>query len=137
MITQGLCNSYKAEILTGVHTAADVYKLALFTSAANLSPATTAYAVDGETSGDGYTAGGVELTGFAVSLDGSVAVLDFNDAEWLESTITARGALIYNSSKANKAVAVFDFGSDITSVNGPFNAPMPEPTATTGAIRIK
>lgn len=134
-ITQALCTSYKKEVLQGVHLAADVYKIALFTAAANLSAATTAYATAGEATGAGYTAGGVNLSGFAVTDTGGVACLDFADPSWSNATITARGALIYNSTRANKAVAVLDFGADITSTNGTFTVQFPAPGAA-GLITI-
>lgn len=135
-ITAAFCNSYKQEILQGVHASGDVYKVALFTSAATLSKATTAYAVTNEVSGAGYTAGGATLAGFATSLDVDTAILDFTDASWAAASITARGALIYNSSKSNKAVAVLDFGADITSTNGTFTVQFPAPAAATGLVRI-
>ena len=136
-ITANICNSFKNEILAMTpHTAADTYKIALFTSAATLSKATAAYAATNEVSGDGYTAGGATLTGFSVSLDTDTAILDFADASWSNATITARGALIYNSSRSNKAVAVLDFGSDITSTAGTFLLTMPAPAAATGLVRI-
>lgn len=137
-ITQALCNSFKQELLAMTpHTAADVYKIALFTSAATLSKATTAYAATNEVSGAGYSAGGATLSGFSVTLDTDTAILDWTaDPTWANSTITARGALIYNSSRGNKAVAVLDFGGDITSTNGTFTVALPAPAAATGLIRI-
>lgn len=136
-ITAAVCDSYTQEILSGTHTNAHTYKIALFTSTATLSAATTAYAATNEVSGTGYTAGGATLTGFATSLDTGVAILDFTtDPTWPASTITARGALIYNSSAANKAVAVLDFGADITSTNGTFTVAFPAATAATGLVRI-
>jgi len=135
-ITAALCNSYKQEILQGLHEAADTYKIALFTSAATLSKATTAYSATNEVTGTGYTAGGATLASFAVSIDTDTAILDFADATWATSTITARGALIYNSSQSNKAVAVLDFGSDITSTAATFTVTMPAAAAATGLIRI-
>lgn len=135
-ITTGVCDSYTQEVLSGTHSSADIYKIALYTSAATLSSATTVYSATNEVSGAGYTAGGATLTGFATSIDTGVAILDFADPSWASATITARGALIYNSSKTNKAVAVFDFGSDITSTNGTFSITFPAPAAATGLIRI-
>jgi hypothetical protein len=135
-ITAALCNSYKQEILQGVHEAADTYKIALYTSAATLSKATTAYAATNEVTGTGYTAGGATLSGFAVTLSTDTAVLDFSDATWASSTITARGALIYNSTQTNKAVAVLDFGADITSTAATFTVTFPAAAAATGLIRI-
>lgn len=138
-ITAAFCNSFKQELLAMTpHTAADVYKIALFTSAATLSAATTAYAATNEVAnGNGYTTGGATLSGFSVTTDGTTPILDWtSDPSWPASTITARGALIYNSSRANKALAVLDFGSDITSTNGTFTVTLPAPTAATGLIRI-
>lgn len=136
-ITQALTNSYKQEILQGIHLAADTYKIALFTSAATLSKATTAYGTSNEVVGAGYSAGGMALAGFAVSLDTDTAILDFGtDPVWAAATITARGALIYNSSRADKAVAVLDFGSDIISTAGNFTVQLPAATAAAGLIRI-
>ena len=137
-ITAAICNSFKTELLAMTpHTAADVYKIALYTSAAALSKATTAYTATGEVTGTGYTAGGATLAGFAVSLDTDTAVLDWTtDPTWPSSTITARGALIYNSSRTNKSVAVLDFGSDITSTAGTFTVQLPAATAAAGLVRI-
>lgn len=137
-ITAAFCNSFKTELLAMTpHTAADVYKIALFTSTAALSKATTAYAATNEASGTGYTAGGQILVGFSVTLDTDTAILDWTtDPSWPTSTITARGALIYNSSRTNKAVAVLDFGADITSTAGTFSVALPAPAAATGLVRI-
>ena len=137
-ITAALCNSFKTELLgMATHVSTDVFKIALFTSAATLSKATTAYAATNEVVGTGYTAGGVTLAGFAASLDTDTAILDWTtDPSWLTSTITARGALIYNSTKANKAVAVLDFGADITSTADTFLLTLPLPAAATGLIKL-
>lgn len=124
-ITTAICNSYKQEILEGVHASTDTYKIALFTSSATLGAATTAYSTTNEVSGTGYTAGGINLTNFTSGLDGSTAYITFDDAVWTSATITARGALIYNSSKSNKAVAVFDFGGDVVSTSGTFTVDLP------------
>lgn len=134
-ITSALCNSYKQEILNGVHASDDVYKIALYTSSANIGASTSSYTDANEVVGNGYVAGGVNLSGFTTGLAGSVAYLTFSDVVFSNATITARGCLIYNSSKSNKAVAVFDFGENIVSVNGNFTLDLP----TTGAnslIRI-
>lgn len=124
-ITTAICNSYKQEILEGVHASGDTYKIALFTSSATLGADTTGYATTNEISGTGYTAGGINLANFASGLSGSTAYITFDDASWTNATITARGALIYNSSKSNKAVAVFDFGEDVTSTSGTFTVDLP------------
>lgn len=135
-ITTAICNSYKQELLQGIHAAADVYKIALFTSAANLDKTTTAYSTTNEVSGSGYTAGGVTLAGFTVSISGDVAYIDWTtDPSWANATITARGAMIYNSSKADRALAVYDFGANVSSTNGTFTAVLPAP-GTTAVIRI-
>jgi len=124
-ITSAICNSYKQEIIEGVHSSSDVYKIALYTSSATLGASTTAYSSTNEISGTGYSAGGATLSGFTSGLSGSTAYLTFTDVAIANATITARGCLIYNSSKSNKAVAVFDFGSEISSVNGTFTVDFP------------
>lgn len=124
-ITTALCNSFKQQALEGVHLSTDTYKVALYTSSATLGASTTAYSDTNEVSGTGYTAGGATLTGYTSGLDGSTGYLTFSDPSWADSTITARGCLIYNSSKSNKAVAVFDFGGDVVSTNGTFTIDFP------------
>jgi hypothetical protein len=136
-IVAALCNSFKQECLAMTpHTAADTYKIALYTSTATLSKSTTAYSATNEASGAGYTAGGATLVGFSATLDTDTAILDWTtDPTWPGATLTARGALVYNASRSNKAVAVMDFGGDITSTNGTFLVQFPLPTAATGIIR--
>jgi len=134
-ITSAICNSYKQEILEGVQASTDTYKIALYTDAATLSASTTAYSATNEANGTGYTAGGEELAGFTTGLSGSTAFLTFSDPSWADSTITARGCMIYNSSKSNKAVAVFDFGQNVSSVNGTFTVDFPGSGASS-LIRI-
>lgn len=136
-ITQALCTSYKAEILSGIHLAADVYKIALFTSLATLDATTTTYSVTNEVVGAGYTAGGTTLSGFTATTSGTTAILDWTtDPSWATATITARGAIIYNSSKSNKAVAILDFTTDKTSTAGTFTVQLPVPDAANGLIRL-
>jgi hypothetical protein len=136
-ITQAMCSSFKQQILLGEHDLdTDTIKLALYTSAATLSAATTAYSTSDEVVGTGYTAGGNTLTGATVSLTGTTAFVDFSDTTWTTATITARGALIYNSSKSNKAIAVLDFGSDKTSTAGDFTVQMPTNDASSAIVRI-
>ena len=138
-ITAAICNSFKQELLAMTpHAAADVYKIALFTSTATLGTGTTAYAATNEVGNSGtYAAGGAALATFSVTLDTNTAILDWTaDPSWTGATITARGALIYNSSRTNKAVAVLDFGADITSTNGTFTVTLPAPAAATGLIRF-
>lgn len=124
-ITSAICNSYKKEILEGVHAAADTYKVALYTDAATLGASTTVFSVTNEVSGTGYSTGGATLAGLTTGLSGSTAFLTFSDPSFADSTITARGCLIYNSSKSDKAVAVFDFGQNVSSVNGTFTIDFP------------
>lgn len=127
MIIAGTCYSYKKEIFQGVHQPGDTYMLALFTGSASIGPSTASYSGQaGEVAnGGGYTAGGQALAGFSVGLTGAVAFLDFSNISWLGATITARGAMIYNSTRGNKTVAVLDFGSDVVSTNGPFTVQFP------------
>ena len=136
-ITQAMCSSFKQQILLGEHDLdTDVIKLALYTSAATLSAATTVYSTSDEVVGTGYTAGGNTLAGATVSLTGTTAFVDFTDTTWSTATITARGALIYNSSKSDKAIAVLDFGSDKTSTAGDFTVQMPTNDASSAIVRI-
>lgn len=135
--TQALCSSFKQQILLGEHDLdTDVIKLALYTSAANLGAATTVYSTSNEVVGAGYTAGGNTLTGATVSLSGTTAYVDFSDTTWTTATITARGALIYNSSKSNKAIAVLDFGADKTTSAGNFTVQFPTNNASSAIVRI-
>lgn len=126
----------KLDALIALCPPGDTYKMALYTSAASLSAATTVYTTTGEVVGTGYTAGGQGLTGIAQSLDGTTAIMDFADPVWANSTITARGAVIYDSTNGNKVRAVLDFGADIASTNGAFTVALPLPAAATAVIRI-
>lgn len=138
-ITQALCNSFKLELLAmSTHAADDVYKIALYTSSATLNKSTTEYTTLNEVVGPGYTAGGVVLAGLTVALDTDTAILDWStDPIWPASSITARGALIYNSSKSNKSVAVVNFASDINTSSGTFTVVLPTPAANTALIRLE
>lgn len=136
-ITQAMVSSFKTELFGGTHDLdTDVIKIALFTSTATLGATTTAYATTNEVVGTGYTAGGNTLATPVISLDGTTAILDFADSTWTTATITAQGALIYNSTKANRAIAVLDFGADKTSTAGNFTVQMPVAAAATALIRI-
>ena len=142
---QTVTTSFKVELLQAQHnfgpTSADTFKLALYTAAASLSDATTAYTTSGEVSGTGYDPGGVELDITVSPTYGTVsgitvAYIGFSNAVWSGASFTARGALIYNSSNANKSVAVLDFGADKTVVNQTFTVVMPTATANSAIIRI-
>ena len=138
-ISQGMCSSFKQQLFLGEHDLdTDVIKMALYISAATLDASTTAYTTSNEVSSSGtnYTAGGNTLTGATVSLSGTTAFVDFADTSWASATFTARGALIYNFTKSNKAIAVLDFGSDKTATNGTFTVQMPVADATNAIIRI-
>jgi len=137
-ITTAMCSSFKEELLKGVHDFEnDTFKMALYTSSATLDASTTAYTVTNEVSGTGYTAGGQDLDSPTVTLSGTTAFVDFADETWTGASITARGALIYNSTVVgNPAVAVFDFGADKTSTAGDFVVQFPTADASNAVIRI-
>jgi len=139
-ITQAVCTSFKQELMQGLHnfttSTGNVFKIALYTSAATLSAATTAYSATNEASGTAYVAGGNTLVNVTPAVSGTTAYVDFNDTTWSTSTITARGALIYNSTNANRATVVLDFGADKTSSAGDFTIVFPTPDATNAIIRI-
>jgi len=148
-ISQAMCTSFKVEILDGVHAfgssviraseAPDVFKLALYTSSATLGAATTAYTTSDEVSSSGtnYPAGGLTLTVSQVPTSSSTtAYLDFSDLTFPSATLTARGALIYNSTQSDKAVAVLDFGGDKTSTAGNFTIQFPTADASNAILRI-
>jgi len=140
-ITQAVCNSFKQQLLGAVHDfdsgSGQVFKLAMYTSAANLSAATTVYTSTNEVGNTGqYSAGGGVLTSQQVSLDGSVAIIDFADLSFTGVTLTARGALIYNTSASNAAVCVLDFGADKTATSGTFTIQFPAFTSAAAILRI-
>ena len=148
-ITQAMVTSFKVEILDGIHnfgtgvirasTAADVFKLALYTSSATLGATTTAYSAADEVSSSGtnYPTGGLTLTiSQAPTFTSTTAWLDFDDLTFPSATLTANGALIYNATQGNKAVAVLAFGGDKTSTAGNFTIQFPAPTSTTAILRI-
>ena len=137
-ITQAMCTSFKVDLLDAEHDfGADTFKIALFTSSATLDASTTAYSVTNETSGTGYTAGGNTLTvSTTPTSSGTTAYISFASTTWSTASITARGALIYNSTNANKAVAVLDFGADKTSTAGDFTINFPTADASNAIIRI-
>jgi len=136
-----LCTSFKVELLKGVHNfsaaGGDTFKIALYDNNASFTAATTAYTTSDEVVGSGYTAGGNTLTNIDPTSSGTTAFLDFADTTWSAATITARGALIYNSSAVgNPAVAVLDFGADKTSTAGDFTVVFPTADASNAIVRI-
>jgi len=139
-ITQAMCTSFKKELLEGTHnfknSGGSTFKLALFTSSATLGAATTAYATTNEATGSGYSAGGANLTRVDPSSSGTTALTDFADLTFSTATITANGALIYNSSASDKAVIVLAFGGDKTSTAGDFTIQFPTADASNAIIRI-
>ena len=138
--TQAMCTYFKQELLEAVHnfknSGGDPFKIALYTSSASLGAGTTAYTTSNEVSGTGYTAGGNTLTRVDPSSSGTTAITDFADSTWSSATITARGALIYNDTDSDKAVAVLDFGADKISSGGDFTIQFPAADASNAIIRI-
>lgn len=133
---QTLTTSFKQDILLGVHDLdTDTIKMALYGASASLGADTTVYSTTGEASGTGYVAGGNVLTGVTVLISGTTAYVDFADPVWNPASFTVRGALIYNASKSNKAIAVLDFGADKTATTT-FTVQMPANTASSALIRI-
>jgi hypothetical protein len=133
--------SFKIQLLNGLQNfSANTFKIALYTNAATLDATTTAYTTSGEVAATGnYVTGGNTLSVTTTPTNGgsgTTAYIDFADTTWTSATITARGALIYNNSQGNSAVAVLDFGSDKTSTDGDFTVQFPAATNTTAIIRI-
>ena len=152
--TQAVATSFKSELLQGIHNfhngsgggtstttgTGHPVKIALYTSSSTMSASTTAYSTTNEVSGTNYTAGGNTLTNVDPSTSGTTALTDFSDSTWSSATITANGALIYNSSttagSANRAVVVLAFGGDKTSTAGDFTIEFPAADASNAIIRI-
>ena len=142
-ITSAICTSFKQELLVGTHnftaTTGNTFKIALFTSSATLGAGTTAFATTNEitnSSGTAYTSGGATLTSITPTTDSTTAVCDFTNVSFTDASFTANGALIYNSSQSNKAVAVIAFGSDKTVTSGTFTIEFPAADATNAIIRL-
>jgi hypothetical protein len=136
-ISQAMCTSFKSEILDEQHDlAADTIKIALFTSSASLGASTTAYSSSNEVAnGNGYTTGGVTLSSATVGTSGTTAYFDAADPSWTSATFTANGALIYNDTNGDKAIAVLAFGGDFTVAGGTFSIVFPAAGAN-AIIRI-
>jgi hypothetical protein len=139
-ITQAMCTSFKKALLDGEmdfsSDTTQTFKIALYTSSATLGASTTAYSTTNEVTGTGYTAGGNTLTVVAPTTSGTTAFIDFANTTWANSTITARGALIYQSGGSNPAIAVLDFGEDKTASAGDFTIEFPANNATDAIVRI-
>ena len=140
-----MCSSFKQELLEGGHnfknSGGHTFKLAMYTNSASFNAATTAYTTSNEVSGSGYSAGGGTLTRVDPSLSGTTAMTDFDDLTFTSATVTARGALIYNTttgggSGTTDTVVVLDFGSDKTSTAGDFTIQFPAADASNAIIRI-
>lgn len=135
-IVQTLTTSFKKESWQAIHNLEiDTLKIALYTGNATLNADTTVYSTTNETSGPGYAAGGITLTGVTLTTEGSTVLVDFSDAVWTGANFTTRGALIYNSSKGNRSIAVLNFGTDKTAT-GVFTVTMPANTAATALLRF-
>jgi len=145
-ISQTSTTSFKVELFQAVHnfgpTTPNTFKIALYTATSDIGPATTAYTATNEVVGTGYTAGGNTL---AISTDPTsgnndanipTAFVSFSNTSWASSSITARGALIYNSTQGNKSVAVLDFGADKTTANATFLITFPAADASSAIVRI-
>ena len=142
-ITSAICTSFKQEILVGTHnftaSSGNTFKIALYTSDASLGAATTAFSATNEisnTSGSAYSSGGATLTSVTPTTSGTTALCDFADVSFTSASFTANGALIYNSSQSNKAVAVIAFGGDKTVSSGTFTIQFPTADASNAIIRI-
>jgi hypothetical protein len=142
-ITQAVANSFKGQLLQGIHnftaTTGNVFKLALYTSAATLDSSTTIYTSTNEVVNTGqYVTGGGVLTNISPVVSSGVAFIDFNDISFTGVTLTAAGCLIYNTSATvtNAAVAVLSFGGDKTATNGTFTVQFPADTTSAAILRI-
>ena len=140
-ITSAICNSFKTQILTAVHNftqGGNQFKLALYTSSANLSKSTTQYVTTAEVAnGNGYTTEGIVLTNVTPALSGDTACCDFADVSFTSASFTTRGCMIYNETVANDpAVCVIDFGGDKTVSSGTFTIQFPTADASNAILRI-
>jgi len=140
-ITSAICNSFKTQILTGVHNftqGGNQFKLALYTDQANLSKSTTQYVTTAEVAnGNGYTTEGIVLTNVTPALSGDTACCDFANVSFTSASFTTRGCMIYNETVANDpAVCVIDFGGDKTVSSGTFTIQFPAADASNAIVRI-
>jgi len=139
-ISQAMATSFKQELMQALHDfdnpGGNTFKISMYTSSATLGASTTAYTSTNEVTGTNYTAGGNTLSSVTPTSSGTTAFTDFADTTWTSATITANGALIYNNTNSNRAVAVLAFGGDKTSTNGDFTIVFPAADASNAIIRI-
>ena len=140
--TNAICNSFKKELLEATHNfsnpGGNTFKLSMYTNSATLGKSTTSFTTGNEVSSPsgGYSSGGIALVNTGTSLATNTAITDFSDLSFVGVTITARGALIYNDTNADKAVAVLDFGGDKTASAGTFTIQFPAFTTSAAILRI-
>jgi len=137
-ITQAMCTQFKRDVMLGLHDLdSDTIKIALYTDAATLNATTTAYSATNEVAnGSGYTTGGVTLANASVIINSTSGCFDSENPEWTSATFTARGALIYNDTESDLAIAVLDFGGNFSVAGGTFRIVFPAQTANTSIVRI-
>ena len=137
-ITQAMCTQFKRDVMLGLHDLdTDTIKIALYTNAATLNATTTAYTTSNEVAnGNGYATGGVTLANASVITNSTSGCFDSDNPEWTSATFTARGALIYNDTESDLAIAVLDFGGDFAVAGGTFRIVFPAQTANTAIVRI-
>jgi hypothetical protein len=140
--TNAICNSFKKELLQADHNfdtsgnGGNIFKLAMYTSTATLGKSTTSFTTGSEVSSSGYTSGGSALVNTGTSLSVNTAITNYSNLSFTGVTLTARGALIYNTSNSNTAVCVLDFGGDKTATAGTFTVQFPAFTSTAAILRI-
>lgn len=135
-IVTGLCETYKRELLEGVHAIRDDYRMALYVDGASLGAATVRYGGEFEASGDGYETGGALVPNMRVESVGGEFYIDFDAVVWPRVSVAVDGCLIYNASKDNRAVAVFNFGETLLARNGKIEVETPS-SGTRGIVRLK
>ena len=137
-ITQAMCTQFKKDVMLGLHDLdSDTIKIALYTSSATLNATTDTYTTSNEVAnGNGYTTGGVTLANASVIENGTSGCFDSDNPEWTSASFTARGALIYNDTDGDRAIAVLDFGGDFTVSSGTFRVVFLAQTASNAIIRI-
>jgi hypothetical protein len=136
MIVQTQTTSFKKELYEGIHDLlTDTIRIALYTALADIDESTTAYTTNNEITGTGYIAGGNILTGVTVKAEKNTAYVSFSNTSWSNASFTCRGALIYNASKANRSIAILNFGSDKIVTNNTFLIQFPPNVANSAVIR--